>query len=517
VSLCRMSNQIQMTKSRCLTLYLDSNILFALLIPNHQFHDFVKHLLAASCEELHIKLAVHKRTLDEFHKAVEYQDCQFVNQNAVIRDLIRICAESDADPAEEIEEPLIADFLRMYPGKSDLQMWNRFVAPLRPLGVKAQLEALKISVDTTYHRIPDEEYQELQDVFMNASVRHMRSGPKRRLKQNTGHDAFLYRYIYDTRKAASDQTHVSYDRYLFSLDGSLPTACQLLGIPLEETFFLFPNQWYELVFPFLRVDARNMVGAETSFANMLSGVIFPALRELIPIDMYDYVFRAGGDSLPFHTAKQIALQTEQERRQDILARRDPRNTEQIMLSIQRRVVEARVEADKSVIEKQQIVKELQRQEAEITARINELSTTADMLMADNVSTSPERVEEDQQSEPTPLITRYNETLESIQARIAIIEVRTSGYFEDRIRLLNQENDLLRKTLSAEKDAALATLKAIGLERERASMYLVKSQNDNACLEETCTRQRIRMRVLTIALCASSLAWATAIVLVWVLR
>jgi len=462
------------------TLYLDSNVLFALFIDKHQFHDFVTHLLAASRDELGVALRVHKLTLDEFHGAVDYQDQQFSAQNAIIRDVVRLCKESGADPADEIEEPLIADFIRANRGSTNIQQWRRFVEPLNPLRIKARLRELKIEIDNTYCRLPADEYEELKGIFQEASYKRARSNPGKRHKHNPGHDAMMFRLITDTRKRISEHVHISHDKYLLSIDGSLPLACQMLEQPLDETYFLFPSQWYEVVFPFLRVDAVDMARSEAALAAMLSGIMFPTLRQLVPLEMYEYIFAVGGDTLQFPAVKNIALEAEEERRQDIQAHRHPLDRERARQDMQRRVLEARLESDEKVIaaraemeEASSAVAALTQKEQELSQRVEALNEQvargdkSEQINAELVSTLKDML--GQFDSPPQAIINTEAALAQLQRQLANMEERArfrGQYFEDRVNLLLAQNELVRERLIAEKEEVLANLRSAGAEKQR---------------------------------------------------
>jgi len=123
------------------------------------------------------------------------------------------------------------------------------------------LKTFSIRVDKTSVYVPKDEFEAIKDALVRASKLQMDRGKRSYVKIDPAHDAQMYYWITSARRKRDDGgISLGYDRYLLTLDGSLTQFANLLRIPLTETFFIYPNQWYELAFPFLRIRrARTRV------------------------------------------------------------------------------------------------------------------------------------------------------------------------------------------------------------------------------------------------------------------
>lgn len=327
------------------TLYLDSNLLFFLMEATNPLHQFLVSLLKASHEDLRVRLVVLESTLQEYERTINWANSFFQENHRHFRHIAHICLKEDLDPGQfDLENALFVDYMRKNLEHIDLGTWQSYLHSIRPAALRSLLSILSVKVSTQpLPFVPEQEFWLIKDAMLKASQIHVDlSKGKRRLKRDVEHDAKMYHLIKSCRtKGKAGDSSLGYDTYLLTLDGSLVHFTREMDIHYMDTFFMYPNQWYELAFPFLRLSMKDNTDFASGLASLVFSSAFPALASLIPLELCSYVFDLGGTDLPLSSVRGIVDALLERRLVESL---DPSSTsererEKAKLEIKRMIVE----------------------------------------------------------------------------------------------------------------------------------------------------------------------------------
>jgi hypothetical protein len=334
------------------TLYLDSSILFAMMLASDKLYDFITSLIAASIQELGVKIKVHENTLREYDSVIKYHGIEFNSRKLDLKQIADIAKKENISPKRILDDTIFADYLGYSIDHIDSGSWQRYMNIVGSDALRDKLETLKIEVDSQSAFVPQQEFFGIKSDIIRASIDHSNRANRLASKADATHDAQLYYHLDKIRHKVSGRYSFGYDTYLLTLDGSLILFAQYHGISWSDTYFLFPNQWYELAFPFLRVKISDNPLIAKNFASLAFSNIFIKLEKLIPLQIFSYVFDSGGVDLSLNSIDGVVDAMQEER---LIERLDPTNKdvkarEEAKIKLQRIVAEKLVEQNK-IIEK----------------------------------------------------------------------------------------------------------------------------------------------------------------------
>jgi hypothetical protein len=363
------------------TLYIDSSVLFSLMQRSNPQYHFLRSLLKASHDDLGVRLKLHEITLDEYKRTFQWANMQFEYSHRDIRNIARICQRDGDDPADYIDSSLFADYVNTNIEHIDLGSWQRYSSYCSGKPLEETLASFSIDIDKTSTYVHETVFQEIKDALLRASRIQMERGKRSRLKDDTTHDAKIYHLI-DSTRHRKHQGEISwgYDTYLLTLDGSLVHFRKLHGIPWTETYFLFPNQWYTLTFPFLRMRTSENPGLAAGLASLVFSGAFPDLISLVPLELCKYVFDAGGTDLPMGSIRNVVEGFVEEKLVESLdpANQDQRRREEANIRVQRLIVNEELKQRRTA-EKLEVLKE---EHGLLKADIDELTAVKTELAAE---------------------------------------------------------------------------------------------------------------------------------------
>lgn len=287
-----------------LKIYLDTNIVFILMQNTNASHHFVLNLLQASAE-LGVRFIVHSDTIKEYEGVIEWADSQFESYQPTLREIMKMCKRDKEDPANYIEGSVYTDYFLTYPDKIDLGTWQEYLSSVSTAKLLKKLQSLGINVDNSNSFVPQPEYDNIKAAILKAS-KEQSERKKRQIKIDPGHDARIYYKLNSIRrKRPEGELSLGYDTYLLTFDGSLRFFLRNYDVPWTETYFIFPNQWYELSFPFFRPKFANMREFTSALTSMVFSPAFPSISALMPLDLCKYIFDLGGHDLPLGSVQDI--------------------------------------------------------------------------------------------------------------------------------------------------------------------------------------------------------------------
>lgn len=282
------------------TLYIDSSVLFTIMQKSNPLHRFIRSLLKATRDDLGVSLRIHAITLAEYKKVLEAANEEVPRSRQLLREIAAFCKRGSVRPEEYLETSIEVDYLSQHLDHIDLGTWHKYYSYHTGKGLTETIETLQIEVDSSEVYVPGDIFWRIKDSLRRASVTQFRKGRGKHEKEKFAleHDAKLfYRILQIRRKSDSGQMSLGYDTYLVTLDGSLAYFCQDYGLVWHDTYFMFPNQWYELAFPFLRLRVHENSELADGLASIVFSSAFPSLMALIPVELCKYVFGAGGGNL----------------------------------------------------------------------------------------------------------------------------------------------------------------------------------------------------------------------------
>jgi len=152
-----------------------------------------------------------------------------------------------------LDETIFADYVCTSIDHIDPGSWQRYTNVVGIDALQDRLNELGVSIDHQSAFVQSQEFFKIKSNILRASTDHSRRNKRYSSKTDATHDAQIYYHIDKIRRKLSGKYSFGFDTYLLTMDGSLISFAQYQGIPWSETYFLYPNQWYELAFPFLRV------------------------------------------------------------------------------------------------------------------------------------------------------------------------------------------------------------------------------------------------------------------------
>lgn len=326
------------------TLYLDSSALFVLILTSHPLHQFFISLLKASHNDLGVNLKVSKYTIEEYKNVITYYDQRFKDEHSQLREISRVARKYNENPSDYLENSIFVDYVSLNLDHIDLGSWQRYKNSISGMMLDQILNELSINIDNNNIYIPEEKFWKIKDAITRGSKIQLRRGKRiyDKTEINVNHDAKIYYLIEQSRRIIGDKGNsLGYDTYLLTLDGSLVYFSKEQGIPWTETYFLFPNQWFEVTFPFLRLGSQDISGFIAGLSFITFSSAFPKLTQLIPLEMCEYVFEQGGSNLQLGTVRNVVERLFEER---LILNIDPtkpnlREKEQAKLRVQRIIAE----------------------------------------------------------------------------------------------------------------------------------------------------------------------------------
>lgn len=332
------------------TLYLDTSILFPLMLNSAPTHDFINSLIIASIQELGVNIKVHDDTLKEYDSVIKGREAQFTDRKLDLKQLAMIAKKENVSPRDILDDDIFSDYLSVSLDHVDPGSWQRYTNDIGVDSLKQRLTKLGVSIDRQYMFVPNEEFYKIQANMKRASVEHSRRNKRSTSKTDVTHDSRLYYLLYKIRQQSSAKLSIGFNTYLLTMDGSLIPFTQLQGIPWSETYFLYPNQWYELAFPFLRVKISENPLIPKNFASMAFSNVFTKLENLIPLQIFGYVFSGGGVDLSLKSVQSVIEALYEQR---LVERLDPSNKnitdrEEAKLKLQRMIAEKMIEENEQI-------------------------------------------------------------------------------------------------------------------------------------------------------------------------
>lgn len=357
---------------------------------SHPLYHFLRNLLKASYNDLGVKLRIHDITLKEYQQAVDWADRDIGKIHGHLRDVARICKRDNENPANYFESSIWVDYVSNNLDHIDLGSWQRYLNAMTGRSLMDTLQSLSVRVDkTTDTHVPEKEvFWEIKETMLRASKIQVERGIRGYEKSDTTHDAKIYYLINSLRsKRDSGELSLGYNTYLLTLDGSLVHFRKLYRIPLTETYFIYPNQWYELTFPFLRIPVSENPGFAAGLTSLVFSGAFPTLPSLIPIELCAYVFDLGGKDLPIDSVRNVVERSVEERLIECLdpAFEDERRKEEAALRVQRMIVEEKLRAEETfqeIEEAERKTEALREERLHLETSVEELKATKERLTAE---------------------------------------------------------------------------------------------------------------------------------------
>ncbi len=463
-----------------ISIYLDTNILFAIVHQSHPLHYFICSLLQATKDDLGVRIRVHAATLREYESVLTYTDSQFASYQRTLAEVAKICMRDGSDPADYIEDSIFLDYLTKSPDHIDTGSWQRFLNGVMLPPLRQKLATMRIEVDEQSAFVPADQFEELKTCLRSASKAQVERGKRRDIKLDPSHDARIYHLISSTRKKRPDSRFsVGYDTYLLTLDGSLVYFLRDFGVPWTETYFFFPNQWYELAFPFLRMRYTNQVAFTAAVTSLAFSLAFPKLSPLIPLELCAYVFDLGGSALPMGSVHEVITAATEQRLLENLdpANKDRRKREEATLQVQRLIAHEEIKYRQSL--------EPMKREAE------RLKEEADQLRVDIRDLGAKKTTLDQR------VREREKELKKLGRADAQIEAIRSVYSEEieALKAAAARATAEKETALAAKDADLARRDEVqgALEEQLQEIEGTIARLQDAFAEETARRTELQVK------------------------
>jgi hypothetical protein len=401
------------------TIYLDSNILFALMLKSHSLNIFLENLLITSIKDLGVKIKVHERTIEEYKQVMHYLNIEFSEQHSYLRQLAKIIKNDGDNPKNYLGHDIFVDYLTFYPAHIDLGSWQRYTNDIGENSLVDKLKELGISIDKQNAFVPVKEFEFIKDNMHRASKDQVSRGKRGNLKQDVTHDVQIYYLIKNSRHRLNGELSFGYDTYLLTLDGSLTFFSKYEGITWTETYFMFPTQWYELAFPFLRMKIKENPAVAKTYTSLAFSSVFPSLEKLIPLHIFGYVFDNGGTDISLTSVKQVIESLTEQR---LLERLDPSNKnimerEAAKLQIQRIIAEKTLEERKTIdlLKRKEI--QLKKQKAELETDISQKKVQLDTLEEKTIFKEAEVNNFDKQLQTKKNVTDIYKTSDELRSEL----------------------------------------------------------------------------------------------------
>lgn len=361
------------------TLYLDTNILFTLVLKSHRLHDFMTSVIATSTRELGVTVKIQKITLDEYKNVIWSKTEEFNKSRYVLRQLALKTLEEGIKPADTaLSDDIFVDYMTEHTEHIDLGSWQRYANRITGVDLDALLRRLRVTVDSENTFVPYPDYSKISQNMLEASRIHARKGTGRSIKADVRHDCQLFYLIQKNRAKVAD-IGLGYDTYLLTFDGSLVSFTREHGLSWLDTYFVFPNQWYELTFPFMRLKLQENPRTIRELLSLSLSPIASTLSSLVPINLYGYLFENGAAVLSFSSLAHLIQGLMEQRLVDSIDpdQRSKKHAEEAELEVRRLIADEYIEegiVQREILDKTEKLRDRQRSlEERIENATNELS------------------------------------------------------------------------------------------------------------------------------------------------
>src|SRR5574341_838838 len=196
------------------TLYLDSSILFALMIKAEPTHDFINSLITSSIEELGVNIKVHEDTLIEYDAVVKYHDVQFIEKRLDLAQLALIAKKDNISPRDILSDNIFSDYMSTSIDHVDLGTWQRYTNTINVDSLRKKLLELGVSFDKQAMFVPSNEFFRIRSNMLRASVDHARQNKRSAVKTDGTHDSQLYYLLEHIRQKSEGKFSLGFDTYL---------------------------------------------------------------------------------------------------------------------------------------------------------------------------------------------------------------------------------------------------------------------------------------------------------------
>ena len=446
-------------------LYLDTNIIFIIMQSTHPLHHFLTSLLAATHNDLGATLRVQEITLGEYESVVEWADRNFNDTQRTLRDVAQSCKRHNENPYDSFQHSIYVDYIARNMEHIDLGTWNRYRRSMTGNQLLQTLANMGITVDREQTFVPEQDFIPIKDALVAASRVQMAKGKRLYEKPDLDHDARMYYFLTGTRhKTSQDDMSLGYDRYLLTLDGSLVPFMQLFGIPWTESFFIYPNQWYELTFPFLRLNISQNPELETQLVSLVCWGAFPDLTSLVPLELCQYVFESGGQGLSIGSVQSIIKTLLEERLIEALdpASTNTRKREEARLRVERMVAAHEIRERRTVdtlkrqatdvrhqmAQVERAVQALKQERKALQGELAEMKTAVETLDGDHdaVRAAEERFEAQLQA----MSCAHSGQMEKLSEQVRAKEDELAQQYEQHGRLQDRLQTLERTVEQSEQ-------------------------------------------------------------------
>ena len=356
-----------------------------------------------------------------------------------------------------MEASIYADYIGNNLGQVNLGSWQSYINSISRQSLLNTLHNFSVEFDKVNSFVPEEEFGNIREALMRASKIQMEVGKSRHAKLDTEHDAKLYYHIDLVRNRQQyDAASFAYDTYLLTLDGSLAQFVRLYNIPFSKTYFIYPNQWYELAFPFLRIRTSENPNFAAGLASAVFSNAFPDLRALLPLELCSYVFESGATDLSMVSVRNFVEGLVEKKLVEVLdpTNEDKRAREEAKLRVQRMVAEEQLKTSKKVQELESRASSLERKTEVLKDEHSLLETDVE-----NLRTTKE-VLNNEVAEKKVDMERYG----GFDVKLAAIK----SQYEEQIVDIEAENAIERETLQQKLEEEKKTELAI-LESKLVSM------------------------------------------------
>jgi hypothetical protein len=486
-----------------LKLYIDTNIIFVLMQETNPGHQFVLSLLQASID-LGVVCFVQTTTLREYQSVIEWADEQFDGYQQTLREIMSICKRDGDDPARYIEGSLFIDFVLKNPLHIDSGSWHKYLTSVSLAALQKKLKALSIQIDESSLSVPQQEYESIKTSMLRASKEQSERKNRNEVKRDTGHDARLFYRVKNSRKKRPEgELSLGYDTYLLTFDGSLIFFLKDYGIPWTETYFVFPDQWYELSFPFFRIKFSNQKEFAAAVTTLVFSPAFPSLSYLMPLELCKYIFELGGSGLPMGSLQQVIREGVENRFMANVdpASKDKRKREENELQIKRMIAQEKIKHEDVLKPIYDEARKAQDQTLELKTEVRNLSEQKEELskiiqqQLVYLETTKTHVDAAQAQQTSTIRTNYENQLADIEkkSREQVEKLEKEIERRDR-RIADLQTDLGNMQVQLKQ---ILENQRLETEARKAESDRQKKEADELLRKQRASRFRVRKIVVSI--------------------
>jgi hypothetical protein len=246
------------------TLFLDTNLLLALVNPKDDAHDAVTGMISL-CRAVNLKTAYTERTAEEFDALITAADTEY-------RATPPFAPETAAEFAPLVENPILRGWLESFgEHKAAWPQYRTRVGAWR--NVLSNLDVNLFSLQPISHS--DGRFQQLKKLF--TGERRTRRGEARSPKRPRAveHDAEVVASIESLVAADQAEPNPFGPRFWFiTRDRHLVDCARSSG----RSVAMLAEEWVQYIAPFLGPDMSTLDAAAT-FTGLLSSRFFPSLGQ----------------------------------------------------------------------------------------------------------------------------------------------------------------------------------------------------------------------------------------------